>query len=800
MALFKNHGVLGINARNLLYIGPYNARKDVKMADSKLKTKSFLSARGIPVPRLYGTIRNTEDLDKYDFSSLPSNFVVKPNRGFGGEGILPVWDRKDGRYTLPGGNEMRQEEMEEHIADILEGRFSISGVQDIAFFEQLLICDERLRKFAYKGLPDIRVVLYKLIPVMAMLRLPTKASKGKGNLHQGAIGVGIDIAKGVATHIVQGNQIIDEVPEAGGIRGFKIPYWEDILLIASKAQLATNLGYMAADISIDQSTGPVLLEVNARAGLGVQVANLAPLRQRLERVEGIKVTNTEKAVRIAKDMFGNVIEKEIKHLTGIEVVGTYEPVKILMDTKPYRVNARINPNIERTQIDEDFAHKIGLLTKKGKKIEDSYKIKFILAGKRVQTAARIVDLSTKDYNMVIGRRDLQGFLLDPSKKKNDEAGVQALENVEKRGGEKRIERPPVTAKKNYRVMDDLICDVDKQVKLLHHLRPINLASERKKFLDDEVKNPQFVYPDLRFDPYALRERLESVELDETPLGRLFGRKRDEVLQKIDLLEHRGTEHFMNKSVILFGEATEALLEDAQEYWETKPSKLPREINTISTEKAVKKFEKFFKKNNLTDWKVKIKEEMVSDCLAGKKSAFFVRKGAKFSEIRFKMLIAHEIQTHIYTAENGKSQPYQIFQRGTGGYLTTQEGLAIYNQEQVIDTVTDKHFWNAALVILTAVAQKKSFRDVYEKALEMGYDKERSFRFAMKLKRGIEDTKNPGAFTKDLLYFRGKQMVEQFVQNGGDLRRLYIGKIDLPSLEEIEELPFLQQPKFVPNFY
>jgi alpha-L-glutamate ligase-like protein/uncharacterized protein (TIGR02421 family) len=796
MPIFKNHGVLGINARNLLYMGPYNARKHVKMADSKLKTKSFLSARGIPVPRLYGTIRSTEDLEKYDFSSLPSNFVVKPNRGFGGEGILPVWDRKDGNYILAGGNAMTQDEMEEHIADVLEGRFSISGVQDIGFFEQLLICDERLKKFSYKGLPDIRVVLYKLIPIMAMLRLPTRASKGKGNLHQGAVGVGIDIAKGVATHIVQGNQIIDEVPEAGEIRGFKIPYWDEILLIASKVQLATNLGYMAADISIDQNTGPVLLEINARAGLGVQVANLAPLRQRLERVEGIKVTTPEKAVRVAKDMFGHVIEKEIKHFTGIEVVGTYESAKILMDAKPYRVNVRINPNIERSQIDENFAHKIGLLTKKAKKLEDSYKIKFILSGKRVQTAARIVDLSTKDYDMVIGRRDLTGFLLDPSKKKSDEAGLQALENVKI---EERDHRPVVAPKKNYRVMDDTICEVDKQIKLLHHLRPINLTSEREKFLKDEVKNPQFTYPDLRFDPYGLREKLEALELDETPLGRLFGRKRDEILQKIDLLEHRGTEHFMNKSVILFGEATDQLVEEAEEYFAAKPSKLVSGKEDITTDQAVKRFEKFFKKNGLTDWKVKIKEEMVSDCLAGKKSAFFIRKGACFSETRMEMLIAHEIETHIYTAENGKAQPYQIFQRGTGGYLTTQEGLAIYNQERAIDTMTDKHFWNAALVILTAVAQKKSFRDVYDKAREMGYDKERSFRFAMKLKRGIEDTKNPGAFTKDLLYFRGKKMVEEFVENGGDLRRLYIGKIDLPSLVEIEELPFLQEPKFVPGW-
>ena len=162
-----------------------------------------------------------------------------------------------------------------------------------------------------------------------------------------------------------------------------------------------------------------------------------------------------------------------------------------------------------------------------------------------------------------------------------------------------------------------------------------------------------------------------------------------------------------------------------------------------------------------------------------------------------MVIAHEIQTHIFTAENGKSQPYQLFHRGTGGYLTTQEGLAIYNQERAVDCLTEKHFWNAALVVAIQQAQMGSFRDVYDAMRAMGYDEGKAFQFALKSKRGLEDSSLPGAFTKDLIYFRGKQMIEEFVANGGDLKRLYVGKIDLPSLEEIGSLPFLVAPKYLP---
>ena len=158
-----------------------------------------------------------------------------------------------------------------------------------------------------------------------MLRLPTKESEGKANLHMGAVGVGIDIAKGQATYCTYKNKIIEELPEGlGKIRGLKIPYWDEILNISSRVQLITNLGYMAIDICIDKNSGPVLLEINARAGLGVQIANLAPLRKRLERIEGVKVTTPAKGVRIAKDMFGNIVEKEIEHLSGKQIIGTEE--------------------------------------------------------------------------------------------------------------------------------------------------------------------------------------------------------------------------------------------------------------------------------------------------------------------------------------------------------------------------------------------------------------------------------------------------------------------------------------------
>jgi len=116
-----------------------------------------------------------------------------------------------------------------------------------------------------------------------MLRLPSVESEGKANLHLGAYGAGIDLAKGVVTYLTHRGKIIKEIPEIGSVKGLKIPYWDDILRIACQSQLASNLGYMGADIAIDKFLGPVLLEINARAGIGIQLANLSPLRKRLEK-------------------------------------------------------------------------------------------------------------------------------------------------------------------------------------------------------------------------------------------------------------------------------------------------------------------------------------------------------------------------------------------------------------------------------------------------------------------------------------------------------------------------------------
>src|SRR3989344_4827560 len=212
----KSRKLLGMNARNLEYIRPYNRKSGMKLADNKLLCKRTLKKAGLPVPSLIPKTRPEEDLDHFDWTSLPASFALKPNRGFGGEGILVVYAKKKGRddaLVKADGSLVTIDHIKTHIRNILDGSFSLANLPDTAFFEERLKLLNLFKPYAYKGIPDIRVIVFNTVPVMAMLRLPTKASDGKANLQQGAVGVGIDISTGTTTTAILGKgQIIEYAP------------------------------------------------------------------------------------------------------------------------------------------------------------------------------------------------------------------------------------------------------------------------------------------------------------------------------------------------------------------------------------------------------------------------------------------------------------------------------------------------------------------------------------------------------------------------------------------------------------
>jgi alpha-L-glutamate ligase-like protein len=282
----RREGVLGINRRNHEFTLRWNPRRLYPTVDDKLATKRLCQAAGIPIPGLIAVARRQTDVRAMvaQLSEL-SHFVLKPAHGAMGNGILVVRAREGSRWRGAGGRIWTAEDLRYHAASIISGLYALGGQPDVAFVEELLEVHPGLAEIASDGVPDVRVIVHRGIPIMSMTRLPTDRSRGRANLHQGAIGAGIDLATGRIQHAVQDNKPIALHPDTQHpLLGVAVPSFARVLEIAVAASDQTGLGYVGADVVVDAKRGPVVLELNARPGLSIQAANRAGLLPRLRAV------------------------------------------------------------------------------------------------------------------------------------------------------------------------------------------------------------------------------------------------------------------------------------------------------------------------------------------------------------------------------------------------------------------------------------------------------------------------------------------------------------------------------------
>ncbi|WP_136067707.1 alpha-L-glutamate ligase-like protein [Modicisalibacter radicis] len=283
----KAKGIIGMNRRNIRYIGRYNDRRLYPLVDDKLKTKLLATQHGITTPALIGTIATQFDVKRIGaMVEAHPGFVIKPAKGSGGKGILVIEHHDGEGYVKPSGHRLQHEDLQRHVSNILSGLYSLGGTPDVALVESLIAFDETLAAYTYEGVPDIRVIVFQGYPVMAMMRLSTAASDGKANLHQGAVGVGLDIASGHALRGVQFDRPRSDHPDTGHeLASLHVPDWEVLLRLAASCYEMTGLGYLGTDMVLDRHNGPMLLELNARPGLAIQMTNGEGLRPRLDLIE-----------------------------------------------------------------------------------------------------------------------------------------------------------------------------------------------------------------------------------------------------------------------------------------------------------------------------------------------------------------------------------------------------------------------------------------------------------------------------------------------------------------------------------
>ncbi|MEO6729180.1 MAG: sugar-transfer associated ATP-grasp domain-containing protein [Candidatus Dojkabacteria bacterium] len=465
--LFKNRKqVLGRNERQLVYIRQNNKRRSVKIADDKTLAKKILQQNNIPVPEKIAVIKSKEALEHFDFNNLPLSFVIKPVKGVRGSGVDIFYNRdKEGKWIRADKSKASLEDIKALCIDIIDGKYSLFNQPDVVLIEERVKAHKDFKYYTYKGTPDVRVIVFNKIPIMSYIRLPTKESNGKANLDQGAIAAGIDMAVGKTTNSIIGKGTpIEYMPDTKlRLSGVKIPYWDLILKYAVEASMATGLGFGAIDFLIDRDKGPLIVELNARPGLSIQLANDDGIRWRLRKARGIKVKSVEQGVRLGKDLFGGEIEEEIETISGKRMIGITENVLLYSIDGKYseEVKAKIDTGADSTSIDTELARRLGyadvidemmkkeiptdlerdagieLMHKLAEELKPKYpslvdidfvksshgssirpkiKVKIAIDTLEYETNANIFDRTNLENKVIIGRKSLGKFLIDPSKK------------------------------------------------------------------------------------------------------------------------------------------------------------------------------------------------------------------------------------------------------------------------------------------------------------------------------------------------------------------------------------------------
>jgi len=424
------------------------------IADSKYKTKMILAKNGVAVPKLITRFKNENDLEKFRWENLEGNFVIKPESGYGGEGILIIRKRGKwaGEWQKMNGEVVTTQDLKLQCQEILAGRYSLHATPDTVLVEERIKIHPLFLALTKSGTPDIRVIVYNQVPVMAMFRIPTEKSGGKANLHQGAIGLGVDLATGITTFGVEvGDNPIYRIYDFNKkkrrkVNGIKIPFWREILETAIKCQKAIpSLGFIGVDVVLDKEKGPEVLEINARPGLSIQLCNMAGLRSRLEKVDEMEVRSIDHGITLAKYLFGEKFFEKVEEKEKIKTVKPLEIIKIkipkgfkpMLQKSPIlkrgkhrlvEVRAKIDTGAFRSSIDRNLAEKLGLLSDDRVLYYRHYRsslgkqkdrpvigVTFWLNDKKIMTTVNVADRDKLRTKFLLGRKDLEGFLVSAKK-------------------------------------------------------------------------------------------------------------------------------------------------------------------------------------------------------------------------------------------------------------------------------------------------------------------------------------------------------------------------------------------------
>lgn len=819
-----NHGVLGINARNLSYIKKFNWKKEIRLANDKLATKKFLSERWIPFAKTYEVIKDRKQLFDIDFSKLPAkDFVIKPNRWSKWKWIYVVkyldnvkwinneelkikddgwWKNKlknmkskfrkmvDKLQNMPNfpyeykvwSNVVSDNELRRFILDDLDGKNSMTNGNDKVIVEEKLVPGDTFKEFCKFWLADMRIIVFNLVPVWAMVRIPTEKSGWKANLAAGGIWAGIDIWTWVIKSVyVNHKSYTNKFPEEyKHLKWIKIPYWDDILLWSSKIQYFVNLWYLALDWVITDDW-PKLLEINARAGLELQNITWVKLAKTLDKISDLKIKYPEKWVEIAKTLFSQedkeILTQKILYLTQMWKLKTKAD-----DIKYYNeILVKVDTTKSENYVSKDIYEWIKSWNPDDTTIilwDNDIVIKWIKF---------LLDKNLAENEVVLWNNITSNYLIKSVNKASEFHDIISTKNLQ------------IQEKNRLHAIDDEISKISKKLILSSILKPINYIEEWDKFLQNNGKyNPKFKYnwPDDEVlqstikNLIVIQDELNEKKYD-TNFTKLFLNKIEELLYRANLINAYKKKDY--KNILLYNEKlywkidNKILKISKDKIFENGSGKTFDLWKVLSINEVKEKIEDYLSKKWIewVDIIVSMAHLTRISVLFGKKPRIKLSWYIPFQEKELDSILAHEIDTHLNRYISWSHTARKIFKEWTGFYLTDEEWLAIFNEKKYLPNGYEK-FSNYKMYFLISEAQKYPFEKLVNLALFFYPNKnlETIFKTILKIKKWIEDTSIVNEWAvhfKEKVYLDGYMKINDWVEKWNSIEWMYKGKIKLDDL-------------------
>ena len=814
-------GILWMNARNLKYIKRFNPKKAIRLADNKLKTKKFLSLRGIPVPETFAIIDSRKTLFDFDRKSLPEKeFVIKPNKGSKWKGIMivemkEIWRKseenikkiwKNGMFFFSrfgekmkifrkGSNEWlifkvwkevySYDDFIRRLIDILDWKYSLTFWWDKILIEEKLEPGENFKQFCQWWLADIRVIIFNLIPVAAMVRMPTPWSWGKANLAQWGVWLGIEVGSWKIKSMYYKRKIYtkDFPWDFAKFWRKKIPFWDDILLYSSKIQYFVNIWYLALDWVITDE-GPKLLEINARAGLEVQNASNLPLKRRLEKIADIKVDEPAKWVDIAKSLF--TTEKKVITLNKVLYLSQKWQIILEWEEEDEKIQITVEVDLKKTKnyISPDLYEKV-VNWNEGDVVLDLYESEVRFKNLKFEK------LESWLRKVILGRDTVSQYYIKPIKKTYQDISF-------------------INPNKIIEAEVEDIKYLDEQIRLLNNRLNLNAILKPKNYLDELDNfitwwghyNPKFEYS--RPEDKKLNETKDKIlSLKEkyfkdphslkSQFAYLFNEKLDELLIRLYLIEAYKRQKYneiLKYNQLLFGQFNEDWIKLSKEkvfLEEDNKEILGRILSPGEVKKIVRDYlnERWF-----TDIKIVIDVSSLSRITISRiGNTAFVKLNpyAKFREKEIYATLAHEIDVHLTRFVNAVKTGWNILKQWTWYYLKDEEWLAVWKSFQVLPEGYEKKGMYERYYLVYE-AQKNDFARVAQIRLGIRWGSlNDAFRYAFRVKKWIQNTwfvDKWAIWMKDVIYLEWFNKIRNWVESGGDVDKMMIWKIKVEDIEKI----------------